>query len=357
MTTTFDELVRDVLRGGEVVLPPGRVVLTETVYLRSGTILRGAGAGTVLEASGDWPCLTVIDSDDTAAESVVIRDMTLTRSNTAGTPAAAQADSQGVLVCGDHVTLQDVVLSEHYDSVAVAASPAAASGRVTLVSCLFKHSNVSADTSRYHVAARNATVVVVSGCDVVDAAQTSDFYALADGTVYVYEGGAAGASVAKVFTVTNPATASATAVHAAHNAELENNFPGPFTNPDVPRNITATFHATWDGGDVTVVGTDALGRAQTEVLSSNPGATEAGVKIFAPVTSATKDTEGVAPAGASLGTGPVLGVAADITDTSGMLMVGATPEAVTIDATNDSFAPTSAPNGARDYTVLLNVAP
>ena len=50
-------------------------------------------------------------------------------------------------------------------------------------------------------------------------------------------------------------------------------------------------------------------------------------------------------------------MAADITDTSGMLMVGATPEAVTIDATNDSFAPTSAPNGARDYTVLLNVAP
>ena len=171
------------------------------------------------------------------------------------------------------------------------------------------------------------------------------------------DGASTGASVARMFKVTNAAAASTTAVHANYNADQANAFPGAFTNPGVPRNVTVTFNASWDGGDVTVVGTDAMGNAQSEVIADNPGNTVAGAKIFATVTSASKQTVGAAAAPASIGTGVILGVAADVQDDFGLLQMDGAAEAVTVSAANNSFAPTTAPNGARDYVVLLNVAP
>lgn len=83
--------------------------------------------------------------------------------------------------------------------------------------------------------------------------------------------------------------ASNTAIHAAVQESAANLFPGPITQPDVPRLLSATFAAGWQGGDITIVGTDANGWYQREVIADNPGATVAGTKVFATVTSISKE--------------------------------------------------------------------
>ena len=54
--------------------------------------------------------------------------------------------------------------------------------------------------------------------------------------------------------------ASTTAIHAAVQESAANAFPGPITQPDVPRRLTATFAAGWQGGDITITGRDANGK-------------------------------------------------------------------------------------------------
>lgn len=163
-------------------------------------------------------------------------------------------------------------------------------------------------------------------------------------------------TVARLVQVSAPATASATAVHAAFAGnDASNNFPGPFTNPGVPRNATVTFDAAWDGGDVNVTGTDQFDAAQSELFTSNPGATSVGTKVFKTITAATKSAVGMAADAASIGTGTKLGAGVNIVSAFGILTVDGAAEAVTVDATNDAFTPTTAPNGARVYVFLGNV--
>jgi hypothetical protein len=147
-----------------------------------------------------------------------------------------------------------------------------------------------------------------------------------------------------------------TDVHALYdNTNAE--FPGPFTNPDVPRNLRVTFSASWDGGDVTVYGTNQFDEVISEVFADVAGTTVVGTKIFKTVNRATKQTPaGVAGNGASIGTGDLLGVPAHLADEVGQLWVGATGEAVTLDDTLSSFAPTTVP-AATTYTLLVNIDP
>lgn len=161
---------------------------------------------------------------------------------------------------------------------------------------------------------------------------------------------------AKFFSIGPVAAKSATSVHAnfaADDASLD--FPGPFTNPVTPRNLRVTFAATWDAGDVTVVGTDQFDQPVTEVFADNPGNVVVGTKIFKTVTSATKESVGANNVNASIGTGDKIGVPADVTDANGFLWVGTTAEAVTIDATYSAFTPTTTP-AATTYKLLANVA-
>lgn len=110
-----------------------------------------------------------------------------------------------------------------------------------------------------------------------------------------------------------PAAADVDAVHAAYDAdEAVLAFPGPFTNPDVPRNISVTFAATWDGGDVTVVGTNQFDEEVSETITAVAASTQLGEKIFKTVTSASKALEGAAAVGASIGFGDFLGVPFEI---------------------------------------------
>lgn len=161
---------------------------------------------------------------------------------------------------------------------------------------------------------------------------------------------------AKLFQVSAPAAASTTAVHAGYAGNNATNaFPGPFTNPAVPRNLTVTFNALWDGGTVTVTGTDQFDAATSEVFTPGAGTTVVGTKIFKTATSAVKSLVGASATTASIGTGTKLGVAANITSAFGILTVDGTAEAVTVDATNDAFTPTTAPNGARVYVLAANL--
>lgn len=59
---------------------------------------------------------------------------------------------------------------------------------------------------------------------------------------------------------------------------------------DVPRIVTATFAAGWQGGDIFLTGTDYLGRAVTDTIADAAGTTVAGTTIFKTVTAITKQT-------------------------------------------------------------------
>ncbi len=162
------------------------------------------------------------------------------------------------------------------------------------------------------------------------------------------------AVVAKFFTYLNIATADTDIVHALYDSNSAA-FPGPFTNPAIPRNLTVTKSASWDGGTITVVGTNQFDEAISETFS-NVVETTVGTKIFKTVTGATKSIpSGVAGNGASIGTGVVIGVVARVAGTDGILFADGVDDAVVVDPIYSSFTPTTAPNGAHDYQLIVNV--
>jgi len=165
---------------------------------------------------------------------------------------------------------------------------------------------------------------------------------------------------ATVLSFIDPPAKSTAGVHASRRGdEAVNLFPGPITNPAIPRNLRAVFGAAWDGGDLTVVGTNQFDAAVTEIVTAAAGTTVVGTKVFKTVTSITKDTVGTDAAGTNtvtVGTGDKLGVSFDVVNTVALLVAGTTVEAVTMDATVDAFTPTTAPDGSVDYTLIANLA-
>lgn len=161
---------------------------------------------------------------------------------------------------------------------------------------------------------------------------------------------------AQLISVGPVAAKGAANVHALYdNTNAE--FPGPFTNPDVPRNLRVTADASWDGGDVTVYGTDQFGVAISETFTGVGAAAVVGAKVFKTVTRATKSNPaGVAGTGASIGTGDTIGIPYHLANGNAQLWVGATGEAVTISTTNNSFIPTTVP-AATTYKLLINIDP
>jgi hypothetical protein len=157
-----------------------------------------------------------------------------------------------------------------------------------------------------------------------------------------------------------PAAASNTAVHAGYAGNsANNNFPGPFTSPDYPRTASVTSGAGYDGGAVTLTGTDQFDVAQTEAI--NPpggGGTQNGVKVFKTITAAVKAAVGANPATASIGTGNALGLPKRITIGAGLLSVsGKDTAGSTWSSAVHSVQPDGAvlPNGARTYSAMVPV--
>lgn len=90
-------------------------------------------------------------------------------------------------------------------------------------------------------------------------------------------------------------------VHAAHAANGANTFPGPITSPSVPSRIAVTFAASWDGGNVTINGTNAAGATIAETVTAATGVVVT-ASYFATVTSITKATTGATTNTATIGT-------------------------------------------------------
>lgn len=132
-----------------------------------------------------------------------------------------------------------------------------------------------------------------------------------------------------VVTSITPAATSTTAVHAGFAGnDPSNNFPGPFTNPDVARTATVTFGAAWDGGTVTLTGTDPFGNPQTEAFVPGAGSTVQGTKIWKTITSATKGAVGASANTASIGTGATIG---PFVDRDEILVISAVNLALTLE--------------------------
>lgn len=153
-----------------------------------------------------------------------------------------------------------------------------------------------------------------------------------------------------------PLAKSVTAVHAvvAGNAPA-NLFPGPITNPNTPRNLSADAAVGYDGGALTVVGTSQFDKAQTEVIVPVPNSTVYGTKIFKTVTSITKATVGAAAATVSVGTGDKIGVLYNVSNSTGVVWVDGVAELATVDPVADAWTPSTLPNGTRSFIAQLNV--
>lgn len=93
-----------------------------------------------------------------------------------------------------------------------------------------------------------------------------------------------------------------TACHAAYAGnQASASFPGPFTNPTHAQRACVRFNASWDGGDVTLTGTDEAGAALVVTVGAVANATIVTEEYFATITAATKGAVGVNAATASIG--------------------------------------------------------
>lgn len=148
--------------------------------------------------------------------------------------------------------------------------------------------------------------------------------------------------------------AKAVAVHAQVNHDTARPVITALTSPANARNVRCTFGAAWDGGDVTIVGTDQFGRAQTEVIADTAGATVEGVKIWKTITSITWEAVGT-DGELDVKTGDKIGLPWPLKYAWGIELHDGVAEACVFDATYHAFTPTTIANGAVDYTILAAV--
>jgi len=159
-------------------------------------------------------------------------------------------------------------------------------------------------------------------------------------------GGSSNIEVKTPGTGANILTASATGL----------SLPPPFTNPDVPRNLRVTLGSGWDGGNITVYGTDQFGNQQSEVFTAGSGVTRVGTMVFKTVSGATKGQAGSSSATVSIGTGDKLGASGHLVDANGILLVDGAIGAGTIDQVTSAVTPSTVPNGSHAYLLLANAA-
>lgn len=152
-----------------------------------------------------------------------------------------------------------------------------------------------------------------------------------------------------------PAAPDAAGVHAAfagNDAALA--FPGPFTNPDVPRSLVYVFGLGYDGGDLVVTGTDYLDQVLVENVTAVADSTVYGTAPFKTVTGATKAAVGSNPATVSIGRGQRLGLGAAISGNFGVLTADGITEVGLFSATYNTVNPTTPPDASTEFVALVN---
>ena len=107
-------------------------------------------------------------------------------------------------------------------------------------------------------------------------------------------------------------------------------------------------------GDITVQGTNFFDEPISETIPDTAATIIQGIKVFKTVTAISKETVGSAGT-VDVETGLALGILERVKDAAGILTADGTAEAVVIDADENSFAPTTAPDGSVDFDLLCNV--
>lgn len=172
--------------------------------------------------------------------------------------------------------------------------------------------------------------------------------------VYV-SSGAGTSSVSRLISLGVPAAANTTAVHALIDTTAITATTTGFTNPVVPRNLTVTKAASWDGGTVTVTGTDQFDRVVSETFPALTAGEEQGTIAFKTVVSSLHSVALAGGNGYSIGTGVKLGITAKLADTAGLLFNDNVAEAGTFNVTYNTVQATNAPDASNVYKVLVNV--
>lgn len=186
-------------------------------------------------------------------------------------------------------------------------------------------------------------------------------------------GGGGGGNVRRTVTVeyVSPAMASTSNVHDQHRGDGVNTFPGPITNPVIPRTLDAWFGVDWDGGTVTVSGTDQYDQPITEDYDApidGFGGLIYGTKAFKTVTGISKSAVG-ADASAdnyvSFGGGSKLAFPPDVVGSADSVLsfafryrnAGGSPGSAQCDNTNKTVDLGYDLNGLENFYVLVDVTP
>lgn len=123
-------------------------------------------------------------------------------------------------------------------------------------------------------------------------------------------GAAPGVAAVQLFDLVRPGVYDPEGVAAstAASAFTGHDHPGPFTDPDVPRNVLVTYEVGWASpGPLTVHGTDQYDEDISEEFPFSPGALVTGEKCFKTVTGATCAGNGAGGGGVKIGLGAKIG--------------------------------------------------
>lgn len=158
----------------------------------------------------------------------------------------------------------------------------------------------------------------------------------------------------RVFSVLTPAPSDNAGVHALYAATGAVTFPGPITPPEDPRSLRVSYDSGWDGGAVTIIGTNQFDEAISEVFDSLPGTVVEGSKAFKTVTSITKAAVGTTGS-ASVGWGDKLGIYGKLSDSfNAQLFANNVACGAVLDPTYHTFLPEILPDGSTNYTLIAN---
>lgn len=149
-------------------------------------------------------------------------------------------------------------------------------------------------------------------------------------------------------------------VDVIHAAILATDAGSPYNadaQPDVPRNLTCDFAATWDGGKITITGVDQFDVAVSEEfpVPGLPGQT-VGVKIFKTINALgiAKETVGSNAVAVTIGIGNKLGITPGLAIAKGILTVEDAQEAaIGWDAIYSAVEPTTPPDGSKEFLVMV----
>lgn len=172
---------------------------------------------------------------------------------------------------------------------------------------------------------------------------------------------------------TNPVAADDNAIKTSiATAATEQTYTGSALNGIVgtavmspARNITVTTTddaGTWDGV-ITVYGLDANGFVQTEEITLANNTVIAGVKAFKKVTKLVVDAQNNTDGAFIVGFGDLIGLTKKPKARAGLACIlkeiydGGVVTNGALDATNATYAPNTAPNGAHDYAVYYEFDP